>query len=205
MDKKIWFFTAILIIVVLAVIFTLYFSPKKYTYELEESGIIFKSDLNISETIFSYKDINYWTIYFDLSDLELRGNEYGCGLLYTQVLSAHKYDSLVLAKEKKEGVYYCIGYDSKLSTQVTYSWNKCQEIMAGSELLILYSSEATKNEIILGKNKLNILTTKEDGYSVCKAFLNIYFDTEGIGNAISTKVQEINATTVADYMKIQNK
>jgi hypothetical protein len=205
MGKKIWFFVVVLIAIIVAVLLSLYFYPKKYIYELEESGISYKSDYNIPEIISSYKDLNYWTLYFDLSDLELRGNEYGCGLLYTQVLSANKYNSLVLAKDKKDGIYYCIGYDSKQNTQVTYSWNKCQEILANSEFLILYSSEASENELILDKNKIQMFATKEDGYSVCRTFLNIYFDTEAIGGAISTKIQEINATNVTDYMKIQNK
>lgn len=206
MDKRIPLVLIIIIVVLVGIVLAVYFSQEKgYRNEYTESGIIFKSDYNIPEIIQSYADSNYWTLYLDLSDPGPKGNEYSCGLWAMQVLRANNYDLLVLGKDTKNDVSFCIGYDSKSRSEVKYSWNECQEVLSKAPVLLAFDSKNSKDEIILDKGKIKISATKENGYAVCKYFLDIYFNTDVVGESIASKIQKLNTDNIVNYKKIQNK
>ncbi|MDD4983228.1 MAG: hypothetical protein PHH82_00090 [Candidatus ainarchaeum sp.] len=189
--KKIIIIVLLVLIIAILIYYYAYAQEKKYINEVNEQGIMFKSDSNIKELLGKYVDNNDWTFFTDISEQEKNGNEYGCSLLYSMVLSGNDKNVLSLYKVKEQEVTFCAGYDSKTKQYLSYTLEECDAAKA-SNFLVEYNSNNDIDEIILYDNKVIISTTKDTGYNTCKYFLDLFFDTDALGDAVKAKIDSSN-------------
>ncbi|PIU02888.1 MAG: hypothetical protein COT55_01155 [Candidatus Diapherotrites archaeon CG09_land_8_20_14_0_10_32_12] len=189
--KKIVIIVLLTLIIAIIVYYYAYVQEKKYLNEVSEQGIIFKSDSNIQELLVKYQDNNDWTFFADISEQKKNGPEYGCSILYSMVLSGNDKNILSLYKVTEQEVTFCTGYDSKIKQYVSYNLENC-ETQKTNNFLVEYNSNNDKDEIILYDNKVVIFTTKDNGYNTCKYFLDLFFDTDALGDAVKAKIDQSN-------------
>jgi hypothetical protein len=193
--KKILIIVLLILVVALLVYYYLSAQEKKYINEVTEQGITFKSDGNIKDLLVKYQDYNDWTFFVDISEQINNGNEYGCSILYSMVLSGNDKNIVSLYKVTEQGVTFCTGYDSKTKQYLASKTVEECEALKLDNFLVEYNSDNDKDEIVLSDKKVLISTTKANGYVVCKYFLDLFFDTDALGAAVQNKIDESNIGT----------